>query len=629
MLGALSSLFRKRWILGLFGLQLLLLILFLARIEYSRSSEGCVACHGDRARMEKLGYPQLFMTQKQVEKETRHSGVKCHECHLGNGRADTASRGHEGMLKGMYLDFDADIIDRKELAGASLKPLPGDRLRSMLPIDLDESGQLTLESSVRNVLYHDRNPETLGYDPDIGRKACGKSGCHPEEVEQFSHTVMGANIRQRKMESWIKPYGPQNCGPSFADTPGSGEAVGDRFSFGNQQQILKEMNVEFSREQAIAKQKYCNVCHAGCLDCHFTPFKGEGAHGFSKKPPSESCTGGGRGSSMCHSGSMERRRGDSYLGGDFSEPPDMEPDVHVKEDIHCVDCHITGPGGMGDIQRKAVCSDCHLEAEYSLAESVHRNVDCAACHVSGISGYQLTHWGPGEVAGEPSPFKKYSLYYGTFSPPIIMKDQTGLWIPVKAWPHSVANFGPEVPPKKGIEFRWPGGETRDSYSMLGTMDNLPANNRHMAWVEIEQVAHPFGKSRECDSCHVEPQRAESEWDFLDEGAETFSGGYSVTAGREGMHIFDIHTDEPVEVEDGARLIDFAPWMYLGDIWRVDWDFSIPGKDYDEELELYRRGVKTLDEAKKSIGEKRYRRLREVMVHNPEMGLKESGVESKD
>jgi len=622
MIGRLSDLGRRPLFVVFLLVQFAAVIGFASWIARGRSSAACVACHSDAGRMRELGYPWLVVTREQAERESRHRGVGCIDCHLGNGRGESPEEAHEGMPRPLFVDFEARVLARDERVAAPLEPAGDDGLRDMLPRERGPDGELLDESPVRNVLYHDRNPETFGYDPEIARRTCGRRGCHPAEVEQFSGTVMGSNFRQRTMQTWIRPYGPQNCGPSFADTPRRPRAVGDRFAFENQQAIVRQLNVPFTKEQAVAKQRYCNVCHAGCLDCHYTPFTGKGAHSFSRVPPAKSCTGGGRGSSICHSGSMERRRGDSYLGGDFSEPTDMPADVHVERKMPCVACHITGPGGMGDIQRRASCSDCHLEAERALAGSEHRRVACEACHVEQVSGYQLTHWGPGEVAGEPNPFKKYSLYYGTFTPPLVLRDQTGRWIPVKAWPHSVANFGPDVPPAPGIRFRWPGGETRDAYVMLGTFDGLPANNKHLAWIEIEQVAHPFGKSRSCRSCHGGAQRAVSEWTFLDEGAEVFSGSYRVRADAGGLHIFGIRADGPIEVEEGARLIDFAPWLFLGDIWRVEGDFSIPGRGLEDAESLFETALAGLKLRKGRMKEKAYHRLRELLVHNPKLGLEE-------
>ena len=187
---------------------------------------------------------------------------------------------------------------------------------------------------------------------------------------------------------------------------------------------------------------------------------------------------------------MERRRGDSYLGKDYSEPPGLPEDVHVSKKIVCVDCHETGPGGMGHIERKAGCQDCHIEVEQAMASSVHKNLVCAACHVKILGGYEMTSWGPGEIESKPNPFKKYSLYYGPQEPPILIRDQFGKWMPVKIWPNSMGGFNKTVTPVPGLIFRWPNGETHDAYAQLGTFSFEGGNNNYLAWLQVEEVAHP-------------------------------------------------------------------------------------------------------------------------------------------
>jgi hypothetical protein len=46
------------------------------------------------------------------------------------------------------------------------------------------------------------------------------------------------------------------------------------------------MNIFFTNEQAMRRQKMCNVCHAGCLDCHYAPSIKKGSHAFLKIPDS-------------------------------------------------------------------------------------------------------------------------------------------------------------------------------------------------------------------------------------------------------------------------------------------------------------------------------------------------------
>ena len=277
---------------------------------------------------------------------------------------------------------------------------------------------------------------------------------------------------------------------------------------------------------------------------------------------------------------MERRRGDSYLGKDFSEPAGLPEDVHVKKKMECVDCHQTGPGGMGHIERRATCQDCHPEVEQAMAKSLHKNVSCEACHVSVLGGYEMTSWGPGKVLSQPNPFKKYSLYYGPQEPPILVKDRKGIWIPTKIWPNSAGGMKMNVEPKQGLTWRWPDGETRDAFVQLGTFSVPGGNNNYLAWLQVEQVAHPLGKSRTCWSCHAsETQVAKVTWEYLDtQGAEPFTGSQRVVADRNGLRVADIRATSKVTFMEGGRSEAFAAWMKLGDIWRTSGDFSIPKSD---------------------------------------------------
>lgn len=599
-------------------LQFLLIISLLVYRSWRNSSAECIACHSNKEKMKSLGYPELYVTQEMVEKESNHPNVKCHECHLGNGRTKDADKAHKGMLKALLIDKNANIIKRKDVYSHALLPSGNDKLREMLP----EGGY----GKVKNILWHDRDPETLGFEPEIAEKTCGKSGCHPQEVKQFKKTIMARNFRQRTMKTWLNPYGPHNCGPSFADLPPMEVLKNSGFSFKNTEEILKEINIDFTKEQAIVKQKFCNMCHAGCLDCHYSPGlkknSSKGIHAFSKKPTAETCSGGGRSSNICHTGALERRRGETYVGGDYSEPPGMEPDVHYKKNIHCSDCHQTGEKGMGDMQRKATCQDCHLEIEEAHAKGIHKNLDCATCHIQELRGYQLTIWGPGLIADKPNPFKKYSLYYGIQKPPILMKDQKGIWMPVKVWPHSLGNFKKDVRPSEKILFRWPDGETRDAYYIVGTFSG------HLLWLEIEQAAHPFGKARSCESCHKsETQVSVSTWEFFDnQGAKPFKGTHKIIANKDGIRIVDVKNTTPIRLVGNSRLEDFASWIFLKDAWKAPGDFSIKTEKekYKKALHLSKELEKEIKKLSSALGRakgldkkkiKRYKELKDAELHN--------------
>ena len=185
--------------------QFALVLAFIILYTGYQSSDKCVNCHADKARMTAFGYPQFMMTAEQVRKESRHPNTECRDCHLGNGLSNDPLKAHNGLLKLIVLDNNLDIMPRKDHV-RQLLPSGEDRQRRMLPRLPDGS----LDYEVGTILYHDRNTVTLGYDPAIARKTCGKTSCHPEEVKQFSASVMGANFRQRSMRVWNDMHGPNN-----------------------------------------------------------------------------------------------------------------------------------------------------------------------------------------------------------------------------------------------------------------------------------------------------------------------------------------------------------------------------------------------------------------------------------
>lgn len=193
----------------IFAIQFLLVMTVLGYRAWTDTSIECVRCHGDRQKMEKYGFPALYMTREMVERESGHPNVQCRDCHLGDGRARSPEKAHKGMLAALIIDNNGAVLKRKDVHPRALVPEGKDRIREMLP-QVAENGALAPHPDVRNVLWHDRDPVTLNFDPAIAAKTCGKPDCHPEELKQFRTTVMGANFRQRTMVTWLKPYGPQN-----------------------------------------------------------------------------------------------------------------------------------------------------------------------------------------------------------------------------------------------------------------------------------------------------------------------------------------------------------------------------------------------------------------------------------
>ncbi|MEN2986645.1 MAG: hypothetical protein ABDH16_08335 [Thermodesulfovibrionaceae bacterium] len=609
----------------IFFAQFLFIIGFLAYQYYMDSSESCISCHGSREKMTQLGYPQFYVTVDEVRKQSGHKTVQCRDCHLGNGRAFDKDKAHKGMLKLIFVNESAEPIERNKIYSKNetdlnrIQPSGENSLFELLP-KKKENGNLSLHHDIRNILWHDRNNYTFNFDPKIAEKTCGKRGCHSEELKQFKTTIMGTNFRQRTMRSWFEPYGPHNCGPSFADLPPTEVLRSAEFDFTNTEKIRKEMNIAFTDEQAITKQRLCNICHAGCIDCHYAPSNNKGLS-FIKVPDSYSCMGKGRGNSMCHAGSAHSRRGETYIGGFYSVPQGRKPDTHFTKGIHCVECHPTGKKGMGDIQRRATCGDCHIDVEKAHAKSIHKNLTCTACHVTEAGGYQITVWGKGYIGEKPNPFKKYSLYYGVQKPLILMKDQKGIWFPVKIFPHSVGNIKKDVSPT-GIKYRWSNGETRDMYAIIGTFDGLPSANKHLLWLQIEEVAHPFGKARDCRSCHKKQQISISTWQFEDtQGAEPFKGGYKIVADENGLRLKDFWHSK-IKVLPGFELSDFASWIYLTDKWFISGDFSIrvDQDKYRKYEKIYQKNLKKLKTLKNKINEDEIRKIKRVLVHNPDYDI---------
>lgn len=571
-------------VLLVLALQFVVVISLAGYYAWNQSSAECVRCHSDTEKLAKLGHPEFYVTPAMVTEQSRHSAVECRDCHLGNGRATDKDKAHKGMLRMLVVGEEAELKARSVFYPYALSPTDTNRLFELIP-KAGTDGSYRYSYEVRTVLWHDRDPGTYNFDPEIARKTCGKSGCHPDQLAQFNTTVMATNFRQRTMKTWTDPYGPHNCGPSFADLPPSEILSAAGFDYRNTEKIGQNLNLPFTRGQAEDKQRVCNTCHIGCLDCHYAPQK-DLPHRFVRAPRAESCSGFGR-ASLCHSGSMESRRGETYIGGDYAIPSGMDSDVHYKNGIDCPACHPTGKKGMGDMERRANCQDCHIAIEKAHANSVHKNLDCAACHVSELGGYQLTVWGPGFFADTKNPFYKYALYYGIQKPPILIKDRLGMWMPVKIMPHAVGNIKQKVPASTEMQFRWPDGETRDAYYVVGSFDTLPENNNHLLWLEIQQAAHPFGKARSCDSCHRKTQVSVSTWEFLEgQGTEkTFSGAYEIAADEKTLVVRNMRNTSPIILFEDYHLSDFASWLFLKDKWKMPGDFSIKADENKYRLYL--------------------------------------------
>jgi hypothetical protein len=536
------------------------------------TADGCIACHADAARMAELGYPHFTVTPQEVEKQSGMD-ADCSDCHLGDPQQAEKEEAHAGMGRLLLVrkkGLLAETADRRlplEVVGN-----PASRIRHRI----EKDGKPAVDTSVAMVLYQDKRTDTLSQDFAVMEKTCGE--CHVREFAEFRRSTMGRNGKQSRYAVWnSRERGPHNCGVWFD---------------GNEEKIAAATAVPFSAENASLNQRTCNQCHVGCLDCHYDPQPADpanprmGMHTFNRVPKPESCYGGGRGT-YCHAGPEERRRGAGYFGGPFSYPEGMEPDVHLKTRVGCLDCHANSGSdtkmGHGMVKRQATCDRCHGAEVASHRKSAHRNLSCEACHIRRVGGYQGTYWGPGLLAGTPTPYFKYKEYYGTMEEPILIRDQKGRWIPVKPFPMAVMNQKSGVGLKPGLYWRWPKGlpdleRTDDAWGYVGLVSGLPENNSALLWIQMDKLSHKYGTSRTCASCHELPggeQVQKIGWDFSDAGALPFSGSHTVVASRKGLAIRGLRATDAIEPAEGVAVSSFAPWVYLPDAWRIPGNFALP------------------------------------------------------
>lgn len=547
------------------------------------SVNSCLDCHASAAKMKELGYPHFTVTAEETKAQTGMS-AGCSDCHLGNPAKKEKDKAHAGMGRLLIVKkkgLHAETAQRKYPLEFGTDPL------TRIKYVADKEGKPAVDPGVAMILYQDRRKDTLSQDFTMMEKTCG--ACHAKEFAEFKKSTMGKNGKQSQYRSWTdKERGPHNCGVWFD---------------GNLEKISATTTLPFPKEKALLGQRSCATCHVGCLDCHYEPQAKDpanpklGMHTFNRTPSPQSCYGGGRGT-YCHAGPEERRRGAGFFGATYSYPEGATPDVHSANKVGCLDCHEssgTNPRlGHGMVRRHGKCFTCHLQAVQSHPYSVHKMLSCEACHVQNVGGYQATFWGPGILAGTPTPFFKYKEYYGIMPEPILMRDQNRRWIPVKPFPMAVMNQKVGYPyPKPLSHWRFPLGpseleRTDDAWGYAGLFGGLPENNQALLWIQMDKVSHKYGKSRSCASCHDHPkgeQRQTVTWEFNDAGALPFTGSHTVVGDQTGIYIRGMKANEKIQLLDGYFLSSFAPWVYLPDKWSVRGNFAIPPvkdrKKYDE------------------------------------------------
>jgi hypothetical protein len=538
----------------------ILLFLYIILIGAAYAESSCLYCHSNESLMRELGFPQFYFTNEQVWNESKMlrvglGGPSCQDCHLGNPENKSLEGAHSDMPRLLVISMKGvkPIKNRYEV------------LPSLVPQRKKPPYLFFPNSEIRSILYHDRDPKTLAFSPKIANATCGK--CHAKQVEDFLTTPMGLTMMQSRYSDFVTPpMGPHNCGYWLTDF----------------EKIRDTLSTTYTLDQAKLNERACQQCHTSCLDCHYNP--SQGRHFFIRRPPPTSCDlGGGRG--ICHVGAEDYRRGAGFYRQEASIPS-LPPDVHYLANLSCLDCHIYQDH---NISRKATCRDCHIEIERDIAEGVHRNVSCEACHVQVLGGYQIVFWNNGSFYGELNPLTKIN-YYGSLSNPILIRDRKGIWIPVKPIPHAVFNQKFDLP-RTGIRFRDIPGvreDSRDAYAVCGTVSNLPSNNKAILWIHMDKVSHGFGKARSCSSCHDKPeQRAKAKWIMFGTKdthvfpvlKNPFTGEHEVVGNASGIFIVNLRNTSEIDRDALPLAVNFAPWIY-GLQWSAPGDLSMPAKNRD-------------------------------------------------
>jgi hypothetical protein len=594
---------KSRWFL-------LLMIAVMMNTANADTEEGCKDCHGNVQKMGDSGFPQFTLSPEQVRNQTRMS-ASCSDCHLGNAGSAAQVEAHGGMLLLRAVRQKTwEAIPRSSMATEDVREWPfleqrGDTRATQLFPKRRYAGVLKDNPEYKTIIYHDKNTDTLAFDPGIAQKTCGK--CHAEIVQSFLKSPMGGGIgahTQSQYRTWTGKTGPQSCGLWM----GVLSKDQTRFFDANIRNYNKHSTMPLSEKDGYNSQRNCNQCHVGCLDCHLEVRKasaenpGDGPHTFVKKPAPLACYGGGRAFS-CHAGPLERRRGDGYLRQEFTmASPEgtailkEQVDIHMQKNIACVDCHEPNKktGYHGDLRRDVACGKCHAPVVRAQKNGLHKNVDCASCHTALIGGYAFNFWSAVGPRGKENPLTRIQDYLTGATTPLLIKNPKGLWIPVHVVPHVSGNVKAEEvklsrrllfrnKPDVDIQRRY---VSNDSYAVTGLIKDLDDKDRDtMAWLNVDRVAHGTGKARTCESCHASMTQRIVVAFAGGSYKDVEDGEYTIIADGKGLRVVDF------KGAGGALPEGLAP---LKDAWGLKGNFSLPGiknkKHYERVKKAYEDGA---------------------------------------
>jgi hypothetical protein len=599
---------KKSWN-ALFISNLLILMFTILLSAQAGCEEGCTACHADASGMAKLGYSQFIIGPVAVQSQSKMH-ASCEDCHLGDPSGKTVMEAHTGMLTLTVVDREWKAFKRWEmpkedlLAWGRLEPR-GQNRASVISPKLLKGGKFTENPEYRTVLWQDKNPLTLAFNPVIAEKTCGR--CHAEIVQSYLKSPMGGGKgahTQSQYSTWTGPAGPQSCGLWMGVLS---KPAQETFSNENIKRYAGHSTMPIADKAAFNNQRTCNQCHVGCLDCHLNVQKSDpadtsrGRHTFVRKPVSLSCYGGGR-SFSCHAGPLERRRGDGYFRAEFAQAApggkeilNRNQDIHMQKGIECVDCHEPNiaTGFHADLKRKVDCSKCHEKIVKSYSGGPHKKVDCAACHLRLIGGYAFNFWSAVGPKGNENPLTRIQDYTVSASKPLIIKNPDSLWIPVHVVPHTSGNVKAEEVKISGrLLFRdRPDSDinrlyfSNDSYAITGLARAVDDKDHDaMVWLNLDRVAHALGKARPCEDCHSGASQVIMVKFSGGSYKDVEDGEYKIEADTTGLRVTDFKGADGASMPEGLK--PFA------DKWALKGDFSLPAIKNKARYETIKAQYKT-------------------------------------
>ncbi len=602
---------------------------------YPARPSSCLACHADRQKMKAFGYPELYVAGDRAAAQEnamayRGSSLempRCVSCHLGDPADYTLEGAHRGVLGPLFMMNKKRVIKRRSQMSRGERR----QMKSLAPTGAwdigfkpkywdKEAQKWNLDPSLYFILWHDHSPTTGAYNPVTAMRTCGY--CHLGETASFALSPMGAGeflkgkretVTQPQYTDWLADTGPHSCGIWIGKMKEPDLAS---FSRENLERSNRVMTKKITPLMMRVTQRNCNKCHVGCLDCHYYPGKNSpqgppgtftrdpldnvygdpqktygGMHRMLRRPTVQSCMGGAR-SYACHSGPLERRRGDGYVRGSLAMPPwDKDAakryqDVHYRAGLLCTDCHTSdfeqnGHSALVRDPEPQTCARCHRWQVEAWKKGKHKKLRCEACHTPVVFGYGWNLWVPGEERGIQTTIARHSAYQKDGVSPILLPDAEGMWAPYNCIPHIAANIDPDKfaqsrlakqvgllvyrspRNRRGRKLGLHGARISRAYRssdafVLGPLYQSrtapEAEGWVMPWISLEKVAHLTSglthRARDCRSCHTPDGRQQylARYRWLGSPKHMYQdvhhGQYRVVADEKGLRVVDLEALDP-------------------------------------------------------------------------------------